>query len=137
MMFFTSLAAIGLMFSLLENLGTYFGQTMPRPLAIAAHLGAFVVWLPALYFAGRLKKHDFWKDSLGVCPLWLQILFYAAVAYALSCFFLFLRNFTIIGGAPVATNGTRALSALWMTFYVTALAFLYSLSRPQQPKDGA
>jgi hypothetical protein len=124
---FALLAAIGLLLSLWVHLGVLEGRSPPS-MVWSLHIGIFVVWIPAIIVAQRLvgnvNRVDFWKVVLRGSPVWLRYMVYGFLAYAAISGFLF---FGSARGSSV--DPLRMFSTVWMVFYSSALAILYSAAR--------
>ena len=134
---FASLAAIGLVVSLVSHVYALFG--LPGPLgdfSWVLHIGIFVVWIPAVIASQSLSRNvpskDFWKAALRGCPPWMKYLTYFFFGYAIfnfAIFFITAPSHPPSGPMPPAV--VRGFSGHWMAFYCAALSILYSKTRTQ------
>ena len=131
-------AGVGFVVSLILHVLAVFGWGLWLGGGVLVlHVGIFVVWFPAVYVASKLakgfKQWDIWKAALRACPLWLKILPQATLAYGAVNFFIWMHFFR--GSVPNGASGAwqlRATSGIWMGFYVSAMAILYSAIHVKQ-----
>ena len=129
---FVWLSAIGLAASLWVHIAGLAGRTVPSAFWVL-HVGIFVVWFPAVLVAGRIagntSRKDLWKVVLKGAPDWMRYMIYGFSAYGFISFIIF---------APQAFSGSShaapkapdwAFSDVWMVFYSTAFAILYSAAK--------
>jgi len=132
----SALAGIGLALSLVVHTAALAGATPFGTSAFALHAGVFVVWLPTVMVIQRytrdFPRRDFWKIALRGCPPWMKRLTYGFFAYAFAGFAYYVLTSALHpvrhSGPPDAAT-VRGFSGLWMAFYSTAMALLYSSSR--------
>jgi len=125
------------------HLGAVMGQRVaPEAFFWILHIGAFVVWLPAVLVAqrlvGKLNRRDFWKVVLKNSPVWMRFMVYGFLGYALINFLLFIAK------APASSSETnppaevwRGFSGHWMAFYSAALAIFTAQLDTLHPLIGA
>jgi hypothetical protein len=133
---FVLLSAIGLLVSVWVHIRALMGRHVPSSFW-ALHIGIFIVWIPAVLVAQRLvgnaNRKDFWKVVLKSAPDWVRYMMYVFFGYEFVNFIIF------IGQAPNGGRHTtasapdwRAFSGVWMVFYSSAFAILYSAARAMQ-----
>jgi hypothetical protein len=129
---FALLAAIGLLLSVWVHIGVLEGRS-PSAMAWSLHIGVFVVWIPSVIVArrlvGNMNRTDFWKVVLRGAPVWLRYMVYGFFAYAAISGFLFFSSVRESGADPL-----RMFSAVWMVFYSSAFAILYSAAQSLSPR---
>ncbi|MBC3873382.1 zinc ribbon domain-containing protein [Undibacterium flavidum] len=128
---FMVLAAIGFILSLAAHLASLTGIQVPGGEAVwSLHMGIFVVWIPTVLISSRLTKNtnqrDFWKATLGGCPLWMRRALYGIFAYAIVNFLYFMF---VASRHEAAGSEIRGFSGHWMVFYGAAFATMYSVRR--------
>jgi hypothetical protein len=133
------LAAIGLMLSLLVHLCAILG--LPQPLGEATwalHIGAMLIWIPALLAIGLQKsiarRKIRYQAVFRKCPTWMRWMVTGIGIYAAINFFACIPAAAVGPAGNGATPAVvfRAFSGHWMIFYAAAFVFLYVAARSRR-----
>jgi hypothetical protein len=132
---FVWLSAVGLVMSLWVHIGALMGRTVSSAFWVL-HVGIFVVWIPSVLVAQRLvgntSRKDFWKVVLKGSPDWMRYLVYVFSAYEFVNFIISMGQASSGVRHPTTSAADwRGSSGLWIVFYSSALAILYSAARTE------
>ena len=112
-------------------MGALFGrQVAPDAFFWLLHVGAILVWFPAVFVArqlvGTTRRKDFWKAILRDCPVWMRYMCNFFFGYAILNFIIFfLQAHKTNGKGSPSPLEWRGFSGHWMAFYSAAMAILY------------
>jgi hypothetical protein len=135
-------SAAGLVVSFCVHVAALRGErVVPEAFFFGLHLGALVIWVPAVIVSremtkGLERKQDYWKVALKYAPDWMRYMVYGFGAYAMVNFILFMMSSppSHMGGDPPASVW-RGFSGHWMVFYSAAMAILYSAANYPRTAD--
>jgi hypothetical protein len=134
--FFAALSAIGLALSVASHIAALEGRQSPLgDFTPALHVGIFIVWIPAVLVATRMRtgsasRKNYWKVVLRGCPAWMKYMTYGFFGYAALNFSYFMMfGFKQGGPGAMPPPMVRGFSGHWMAFYAAALGILYSASQ--------
>ena len=122
-------ALIGCAGGVIVHVASMAGVTTPfeRVLPVLGP-GIFVVWAPTIFVMNRqtrdLKQKDIWRAALRGCPTWMRRTVWIIFGYSWLGFFLI--PFLLGGGIDSELNKIREMSAVFLAFYVIAVAVTFS-----------
>jgi hypothetical protein len=127
--FFSGLAAVGLVASLVEHVAAWLGRDWLSGASLEWLAGGlFVVCVPALlasnFLVAGVPRRDVWAATFRGCPRWMRYLVYFFFAYGVLGLLHFILNTPSIGGA--GSIAARAVSSQLMAFYGVFSGALYS-----------
>ena len=146
-----ALSAAGTVLSLAILLATFLFSLpeFPGPFScgVLLHVGVFVVWLPAVLMAQKLRFGSFvgrwtlspWRGVFRGCPLWMKVAFWVLfyTCWAIAVLDFASTFFPQALGKWADRTSWRVFSAVWCMFYTGAFLIHYSARsclRPPQRK---
>lgn len=130
---FMWLSALGFVLSAYAHVTSLFGSSLIWGESVwFLHIGAFVVWLPAVLVSQRVMRdasqRDFWTILLSGCPPWMHSAQKILIGYVVVNFLYFMVT-SVSRPASATTDPSviQGFSGHWLIFYGLAFCILYSV----------